>query len=139
MIIKGILENIASGVRNLLFATDRAYFTVNGIRYTHSSTSTIIDNIMEENLGKEISLSIRKTILFGKVICAISEPNKCITKINGGLIFWMFLMRLICYGIPTGIICIINSFMDSPLYGLLLLIFPIISMIKDILASNKLN
>lgn len=54
MILKGILDGISDGIKSVLCFTDRAYIKINGKRIKRITTSDIIDNIFQENIGNEI-------------------------------------------------------------------------------------
>ena len=80
MILKGILDGISDGIKSVLCFTDRAYIKINGKRIKRITTSDIIDNIFQENIGNEIELSTRFSLLFGTVVYSVKESNGEVNK-----------------------------------------------------------
>lgn len=148
MILSGILDGISDGVKSTVCFTDRAYIKIDGKRIKRTTTSDIIDNIMQENVGNKVEISSRHSLLFGNILYAIKEQNGEINKIGIlNLIFMMlirFLAWMIVYGIAYGIffaIMVANYYDDSFItyLPLVLFLYPFFALVRDILNRNKLK
>lgn len=144
MIIKGVLDVLSDGMKSVLCFTDRAYIKINGKRITRISTSDIIDNVLQENLEKNIEISKRRSLLFGNVIYSVKEENGEVTKIGFINMFMFSFLRLILWGfiliIPI-LVCQLAFSEDSIMAWLPFFFFfcPVISLIRDISSRNKLK
>ncbi len=148
MILKGILNGISDGIKSVLCFTDRAYIKVNEKRVKRITTSDIIDNIFQENIGNEIELSIRFSLLFGNVVYSIKEQNGEITKTGILNLFLMGILRGLCWLVFYGIIyCIIfavmvaNDLNDNIIsyLPLILFLYPLFAFFRDLIYRNKLK
>lgn len=148
MILKGILNGISDGIKSVLCFTDRAYIKVNEKRVKRITTSDIIDNVFQENIGNEIELSIRFSLLFGNVVYSIKEQNGEITKTGILNLFFMGILRGLCwlvfYGIIYGIIfavMVANDLDDSIIsyLPLILFLYPLFAFFRDLIYRNKLK
>ena len=148
MILKGILNSISDGIKSVLCFTDRAYIKVNEKRVKRITTSDIIDNVFQENIGNEIELSIRFSMLFGNVVYSIKEQNGEITKTGILNLFLMGILRdlgwLVFYGIIYGIIfavMVANDLDDNIIsyLPLILFLYPLFAFFRDLIYRNKLK
>ena len=148
MILKGILDGISDGIKSALCFTDRAYIKINGKRIKRITTSDIIDNIFQENIGNEIELSTRFSLLFGTVVYSVKESNGEVNKTGILNLLLMGMLRtlcwLICYGIIYGIfygIMFANDLNDSIVsyIPMILFLYPIYAFIRDLILRNKLK
>ena len=148
MILKGILNGISDGIKSVLCFTDMAYIKVNEKRVKRITTSDIIDNVFQENIGNEIELSIRFSLLFGNVVYSIKEQNGEITKTGILNLFFMGILRSLCwlvfYGIIYGIIfavMVANDLDDSIIsyLPLILFLYPLFAFFRDLIYRNKLK
>ena len=148
MILKGILDGISDGIKSTLCFTDRAYIKINGKRIKRITTSDIIDNIFQENIGNEIELSTRFSLLFGTVVYSVKESNGEVNKTGILNLLLMGMLRtlcwLICYGIIYGIFCgimLANDLSDSIVsyIPMILFLYPIYAFVRDLILRNKLN
>ena len=148
MILKGILDGISDGIKSVLYFTDRAYIKINGKRIKRITTSDIIDNIFQENIGNEIELSTRFSLLFGTVVYSVKESNGEVNKTGILNLLLMGMLRtlcwLICYGIIYGIfygIMLANDLDDSIVsyIPIILFLYPIYAFVRDLILRNKLK
>ena len=112
-----------------------------------TATSPLIDNILNENLGNEVALSVVKT-LKGNRIYAIRETNGEVTKLKGSVIGAIAFLRFMATLIPLDITLFIflAIFKDGGIglvigiiLSLLWFILPIKARISDKKALNALD
>lgn len=148
MILKGILDGISDGIKSVLCFTDRAYIKINGKRIKRITTSDIIDNIFQENIGKEIELSSRFSLLFGNVVYSVREENGEVNKTGILNLLLMGALRTLCwlifYGIVYGIfyaIMLVNDLEDGVIayIPLVLFLYPVYAFFRDLIYRNKLK
>lgn len=142
MKIIGILDTVADGIIHSVGITERAYITISGKRFSRILSTIMIDSILHENLNKEVTLSICKSLLWGKIICSVKEENGEVTKVDVGLIIFQTLISIFLWFIPFGFSFSIALLVTDGLEWLVVLlwfIFPTISLIKKIKARNSLK
>lgn len=148
MILKGVLNGMADG-HCLPGYTERAYIKVNEKRYKRISTTSILDNILIENVGNEVELSLTHSALLGNEICAIKESNGEVSKISVGFMILMNILRFCLYLLvdlaANGFVFLICFLSDIDYDGilrhihLLVFILPILALIKEIKARHALK
>ncbi len=146
MVFEGILESMADGITGGKW-TLREYVKIGEKRILKTATSPLIDNILNENLGNEVALSVVKT-LKGNRIFAIRETNGEVTKLKGSVIGAISFLRFMATLIPLNITLYIflAIFEDGGIglvigiiLSLLWFILPIKARIRDKKALNALD
>ena len=140
MILKGILDGISDGIKSVLCFTDRAYIKINGKRIKRITTSDIIDNIFQENIGNEIELSTRFSLLFGTVVYSVKESNGEVNKTGILNLLLMGMLRTLCWLICYEIM-FANDLDDSIVsyIPMILFLYPIYAFVRDLILRNKLK
>lgn len=144
MITKGILNTISDGYANRGADTTRQFIEINNQRIAKTNTSNFIDSIMNYNIGNEIEISYRKTILFGNVIGSIKESNGQVSKINGGILFLYFFCRAAILFIPFAVLFICTLIVAENYLTVFLpiiawLLYPTIQLAKDLKIKKALG
>jgi hypothetical protein len=95
MIVNGFLESVSDGMKVSGGFAQREYIKIGNARLPEICTSSYIDNILLESVGTDVTISMKKSLFMGNFITAIKESNGEITRISKGIIFSMFLNKLI--------------------------------------------
>lgn len=136
-----MLEMLSDGLKGFGCFADRAYLKINGKRFKRTSTSDIIDNILQENIDKEIAISTRHTCLFGNVIYSVKEENGEVTKIGIANLIIMTLLRVVVWLIPFVTAVFISAFAGGGFRYIpyVICLFPLVSLIRDNTCRNQLK
>lgn len=93
MIVNGVLEKMSSGDESSTGMVKREYITVNGKRIRNVVSTSFIDEVLTESLGKEISLSLKKSVL-GKMVMAFKDDDGEIHKMSIGYIIMLTILKI---------------------------------------------
>ena len=144
MIVKGVLNGMSDG-HGLPGYTERAYIKVNEKRYKRIAANSVVDNILIENIGNEVEVSLSHSLLGGNLVCAIKEANGEVSKASIVLMVLLNLIRFTLYFLLKVFLgfctMLFSSYSDInfDIVLLIIYIFPLISLIKEIKARHALK
>jgi hypothetical protein len=152
MIIEGILDKISRGENAPAGPfIGREYIKINDTRLKHITTTKYIDNVLVEYVGKNVKLSICKSLFFGNMIVSFKDSDDEVHQIEMGkllgVFFGLFLASFaIGFAAFFGIALIFESSLGVRLsMGIggvvfaFLVLYPIITLVRRLRDRNAIN
>jgi hypothetical protein len=152
MIIDGVLDKMASGAEAPAGPfLGREYIKINNTRLQHVTTTKYIDDVLSESLGKNVTLSICKSLFFGNMIVSFKDSDGEVHQIAiGKLLGVSFALFLACFAIGIAAFFCIALLFESSLgvhlsigiggiVFVLLVLYPIFTLVRRLKARNALN